>query len=262
MIIFSNFKKKFSFALLFAFLSLALVINASVQRNICRECQTITAIDATHCPNCNAPLNLCLDCGTANPVNEDYCINCNAPLAEMRVLGSIDEETRERLKLGKSTRAELEKELIKLNHLIEKQPEDLEKLMFKKGKILHRMKFYSRESIHWQDFLRLFPETSKKTFVQIYLSEALRKWGYLFYQQGKKKQACELFEQSATTNRANKKAWQWLGRTHMELKNMTAAKDAYLNALITEPGDKTSLHFLRKLGAKIPEDLKNKKVNH
>lgn len=238
--------------LAFAFLGAA---NAQIQRNMCRECQAITEPDATHCPKCQAPLNLCLDCGTANPANVDFCQKCNAPLAEMRVLGSIDPETRKELKLGRSERAELEKELLKLNYLLEKNPENKEKLLFRKGKILHRMEFYSQEAILWREYLQLYPETAKKSFIQIYLSEALRKWGFLFYNQKKIASATELIGEATEVNPANKEAWQWLGRINMENNSPDEARAAYLKALTLEPGDRNIIHFLRKLKADIPAEL-------
>jgi tetratricopeptide (TPR) repeat protein len=245
------------FVVLFAFILFAFSdLSAAIQRNFCRDCQIVTEVDAVRCPQCDAPLNLCLDCGHENPVNVDFCKECHAPLAEMRVLSSIDPETRKELKLGKSERAELEKELVKLNYLLEKNPENLEKLLFRKGKILHRMEFFSREAMVWKEYLRLFPDTSKKSFIRIYLSEALRKWGYLFYSQKKIASATELIAESTRVNEMNKEAWEWLGRLSMETKDLETAKEAYLKALQIEPGNKTSIHFLRKLGVKIPEELK------
>ncbi|GAB4272174.1 MAG: hypothetical protein Kow0029_10580 [Candidatus Rifleibacteriota bacterium] len=233
---------------------------SGIQRNYCRDCQIPTAIDATHCPKCGKALNPCLDCGTANQVNLDFCQNCNAPLAEMRVLNSIDEKTREELKLGQSERAELEKELIKLDYLLEKKPEDVEKLLFRKGKILHRMDFFSREAMVWREYLKIFPNTPKKSIIKFYLSEALRKWGFLFYNQKNIASATELISEATSVNPANKEAWQWLGRISMENNDPETAKMAYLNALKLEPGDKVSIYFLKKLKADIPPDLlKNEK---
>jgi len=231
------------------------IVNAQIQRNMCRECQAVTEPDATHCPECGEPLNLCLDCGTANPANVDFCQKCNAPLAEMRVLGSIDPDTRKELKLGRSERAELEKDLLKLNYLLEKNPEDKEKLLFRKGKILHRMEFFSQEALLWREYLQLFPQTSKKAFIQIYLSEALRKWGYLFYSQKKIASASELLGEATEVNPANKDAWQWLGRINMESNAREEARAAYLKALALEPGNPDIIHFLRKLKADIPTEL-------
>ncbi len=250
-----SFKRIFACFVIFQLLFLVAGF-ASAQRNFCRECQVVTDVAATHCPECGLPLNLCLDCNTANPVNVDHCINCNASLAEMRVLGSIDEETRERLKLGQSERAELEKELMKLNYLLEQNPDEIEKLLFRKGKILHRMDFYSQEAQLWKEYLRLFPETNRKAFIKIYLSEALRKWGYLFYQQKNFVRARQLFKEASEANAANKEAWQWLGRISMESKDKETARQAYMQALELEPGNKTLIHFLRRLNVKVPEELK------
>lgn len=253
-----RFKLYTVFFLLLVAAFAASTVTGQVQRNMCRDCQIVTELDATHCPECNAPLNLCLDCGTANPVNVDFCQKCNAPLAEMRVLNSIDADTREQLKLGRSERAELEKELMKINYLLEKSPENHEKLMFRKGKILHRMEFYSQEAILWREYLQHYPGTAKKSIIKIYLAEALRKWGYLFYRQKKIASATELISEATEVNPVNKEAWQWLGRLSMETGDKATAKQAYLKALEIEPGDKTSIHFLKKLKAEIPAELLHK----
>lgn len=230
-------------------------------RNFCHDCKILTAPDAIRCPQCNKPLNPCLECGHLNPVNLDFCENCNLPLAEMRVLNSIDPETREKLKLGKSDRAMLELELTKLNNLIKTNPENLERLLFRKGKILHMMNFYSREAMLWKEYLQLYPQTSKKSFIRHYLSEALRKWGYLFYQQKKKNKAAELFSEATQANSLNKEAWQWLGRVKMEQNQNQEAANAYLQALKIEPGNDEIIHFLRKLKTPIPEKLLEAKNN-
>ncbi len=231
---------------------------AQIQRNMCRECQAITEVDATHCPDCNAVLNLCLECKTPNPINLDFCMKCNAPLAEMRVLNSIDEETREKLKLGRSERAELERELMRINFQLEKNPEKAEQLLFRKGKVLHRMDFFSQEAQTWRAYLEKYPETPRKLMIKIYLADALRKWGYLFYSQKNITRALELIKEATEVNPASQDAWQWLGRIYMEKNQNEEAKEAYMNALKAEPGDKTSIHFLKKLKVSIPQELLKK----
>jgi tetratricopeptide (TPR) repeat protein len=259
---FKQFFRCFIFSLVFVlvFSSASTAINGAA-RNFCHDCKILTEPDAIRCPQCNKPLNPCLECGHLNPVNLDFCENCNLPLAEMRVLNSIDPETRNKLKLGKSDRAVLERELIKLNNLITTKPEDLEKLLFRKGKILHMMEFYSREAMLWKEYLQLYPQTSKKSFIQIYLSEALRKWGYLFYQQQNKNKASKLFSEATETNPLNQKAWQWLGRVNMEQKQNQKAANAYLQALKLDPGNNEIIHFLRKLKTPIPEKLLKARTN-
>ncbi|MGM0598608.1 MAG: tetratricopeptide repeat protein [Candidatus Rifleibacteriota bacterium] len=258
---------KFVFCLISIFVFSVLFNNASsamkgVARNFCHDCKILTKPDAVRCPQCDKPLNPCLECGYLNPVNLDFCEKCNLPLAEMRVLNSIDPETRKKLKLGKSDRAVLERELNKLNNLIEKNPENLERLLFRKGKILHMMEFHSREAMLWKEYLKLYPKTAKKSFIQIYLSEALRKWGYLFYKQQNKKQAAKLFIDATEANPLNSKAWQWLGRIKMEQNQNQQAANAYLEALKIEPGNNEIIHFLRKLKKPVPEKLLKSKNNN
>lgn len=255
MIISRSFKFKFFFLLLPIFLLAAIPSSATIQRNFCRECKIPTAVDATQCQQCNSALNLCLECGTENPVSADFCKKCHNPLAEMRVLTSIDTETRENLKLGKSERAELERELMKINYLLEKTPENVERLLFRKGKILHMMNFYSREAMIWKEYLAVFPNTRKKSIIRIYLSEALRKWGFLFYQQKKVASATELLIEATEVNSVNKEAWLWLGRLSMESKDKATARKAYLKALEIEPGEKVAIHYLRRLKVNIPAEL-------
>ncbi len=246
--------------LLFCLLLLAAVClivpeSAFAQRNICYECKTINKADASRCQNCTLALNLCLDCNTENPADKDYCIKCNASLAEMRILGRIDPKTREELKLGQSERAKIEKELIKIGYLLEKKPEDEEKLLYKRAMLLHRMNFFSREAETWREFLQKFPESQKKSTAKAYLSVALRKWGYLFYSQKNKEGAITLFEEATQANPMNYDAWNWLGRAKMELGKNDEAKEAYLKSLEANPGDKNTIHFLRRLKATIPTEL-------
>ncbi len=225
------------------------------QRNICYECKAINASDSFKCKDCNIALNLCLDCNTENSANADYCSKCNAPLAEMRILGRIDAKTREDLKLGKSDRAQIDKELMKIAYLLEKEPERGEKLMYNRSKLLHRMDFHSREAESWREFLEKFPESPKKSVAKVYLSEALRKWGFLFFTQGNKESAMALFKEAVEENPMNTEAWQWVGRVNMEAGKYSEATAAYLKGLEATPGNSTCIHFLRKLKANIPANL-------
>ncbi|MDD3145742.1 MAG: tetratricopeptide repeat protein [Candidatus Riflebacteria bacterium] len=243
------------FTLLAVCLFLFAATDAFAQRNVCYECKTINKADATNCKNCMLALNLCLDCNTENPADKDFCINCNAPLAEMRVLGRIASETREQLRLGQSERARIEKELMKIAHLLKQKPEDEEKLTYKRAMLLHRMNFFSREAETWREFISKFPESKKKSTANAYLSVALRKWGYLFYSQKNKTGAATLFEEATKANPMNHDAWNWLGRVRMEAGKTAEAKEAYLKSLEANPGDKTAIHFLKTLKATIPAEL-------
>ncbi len=237
------------FAVLFCLFSSS---SAFAQRNICYECKTINKADASICKSCTLALNLCLDCNTENPADRDYCSKCNASLAEMRILGRIDPKTREDLKLGQSERAKIEKELMKIGYLLEKNPEDEEKLLYKRAMLLHRMNFFSREAETWREFLTKFPESKKKSAANAYLSVALRKWGYLLFSQKNKEGATALFVEATQANPMNYDAWNWLGRVKMEAGQREEAKAAYMKSLEANPGEKTAIHFLRNLKAKIP----------
>lgn len=225
------------------------------QRNICYDCKAINASDSYKCKDCSTALNLCLDCNTENIATADYCSKCNAPLAEMRVLGRIDAKTREELKLGKSDRAQIDKELMKIDYILAKQPERGEKLMYNRSKLLHRMGFHSREAESWREFLEKFPESPKKSVAKAYLSEALRKWGFLFFTQGNKESAMALFKEAVDANPMNTEAWQWVGRLNMESGKTNEAITAYMKGLEATPGDKTCIHFLRRFKADIPANL-------
>lgn len=253
--------RQYNFSRLRIFLMLTLAFflfsatSAFAQRNVCYECKTINAADATNCKSCQLALNLCLDCDTENPADKDFCIKCNAPLAEMRILGTIDPETRKELRLGQSERAKIDKELMKIGYLLEKNPENAEKLIYKKAMLLHRMNFFSREAETWREFLKQYPESKKKSTANAYLSVALRKWGFLFFNQKNKDLAEALFQEAAQANPMNTEAWQWLGRVKMEAGKNDEAVGAYMKALEASPGDKNSIHFLKKLKAVIPAEL-------
>lgn len=248
---------------LLALLTVFLVFFASeafAQRNICYECKAINAADAVKCKDCTLALNLCLDCSTENPADKDFCIKCNASLAEMRILGRIDAKTREELKLGQSERAKIDKELMKIGYLLEKNPEDTEKLLYKKAMLLHRQNFFSREAETWREFIKQFPDSKKKSTANAYLSVALRKWGFLFYNQKNREGAMALFAEATQANPMNSDAWNWLGRLKMEAGLKDEARAAYTKSLEATPGEKTALHFLRRLKANVPSELSTPKA--
>jgi len=258
--IFTHQSKRF--VPLFLFIAVFLLtasLPAAAQRNVCDDCRTINMPEDARCKSCQIPLNLCLDCGTENSANADYCSKCNAPLAEMRILGRIDPKVREELKLGQSERAKIDKELTKIAYLLEKRPESAEKLIYQRSMLLHRMEFFSREAESWREFLTRFPETKKKSIAKIYLADALRKWGYLFYTQKKTDSARSLFKEATEANPASHEAWQWLGRVLMESGANTEAGEAYLKALEAKPGDRISINFLRRLKIAIPPALMHAK---
>lgn len=243
--------------LLFAvLLAMAIMSPVAAQRNICAECQAINQPESVKCKDCLTPLNKCLDCGTENPANRDYCSKCNAPLAEMRVLGKIDAKTREELKLGQSERAVIDKELLKIAYLLEQKPEQAEKLVYQRSRLLNRMEFHSREAESWREFLQKFPDSKKKSSAKIFLAEALRKWAYLFYQQKDLESALTMLQEAVETNSLNPHAWSWLGRIYNETGKKKEAGEAYLKALEAQPGDPNFIYFLRKLKVDIPDSLR------
>ena len=237
-------------------LVVAIAPQAFAQRNVCNECHAINQPDTIRCKDCLTPLNKCLDCETENPANRDFCSKCNAPLAEMRVLGTIDEKTRENLKLGQSERAILDKELMKIAYLLEKKPEQAEKLIYQRSKLLTKMEFHAREAESWREFLQKFPDSKKKSAAKAYLSEALRKWAYLFYQQKELDSALTMLKEATSTNPRNPEAWSWLARIQFETGNKKEAGKSYMKALEARPGDKVAMHFLRQLRVDIPDRLR------
>ncbi|HAE40159.1 MAG TPA: hypothetical protein DCG57_16235 [Candidatus Riflebacteria bacterium] len=242
--------------LLLVLLVVAFAPQAFAQRNVCNECHAINQPDTIRCKDCMTPLNKCLDCGTENPADRDFCSKCNAPLAEMRVLGSIDAKTREDLKLGQSERAIIDKELMKIAYLLEKKPEQAEKLIYQRSRLLTRMEFHAREAQSWREFLEKFPDSKKKSSAKIYLSEALRKWAYLFYQQKELDSALTMLKEATEANPMSPEAWSWLGRVQLETGSRKEAGESYLKALEAKPGDRAAMHFLRQLRVDIPDHLR------
>ncbi len=250
MIFTSRSIKKLGFSFLLVIFLLALTNSVFAYRNVCKDCNLIASEDARRCENCQKPFNKCLKCQHENPANIDFCEKCNTPLAEMRILGSINSDVREDLRLGESSRAKMDLEIQKLNHLLKLEPEKADIYLFRLAKLYQQMKFYAKECSAWQEYLEKFPNTDKKAIIEAYLSESLRKLAYLFYNQKNFASATASLEEATTRNPANAEAWRWLGRVSMETGDKEKAKDAYRKALQAEPDDKTSKHFLRKLGAK------------
>ena len=156
-------------------------------------------------------MNHCLKCGTDNRIDADYCVKCAAPLAEMRILGSIEPEVREQLKLGESPRARADLDIRTLKHLISNDPENTEKYQFELGLKYREINFYSRESETWRAFVTAFPDSQHIPLVKQYASESLRKWSYLLYEQGHYSKAVELLNEALQMNPENKNARNWLG---------------------------------------------------
>ena len=235
----------------FVFTALVVVLGSYVTlsafQNVCNSCNALAKLVDTHCKHCSEPLNKCLSCGTENQVAKNYCQKCYEPLAEMRLLGSIDPETRSKLRLGKSPRAVLERELQTIDHLLTIQPENEEVFLFRKAKIFQEMKFASRAANAWRHFLEKHPESEKVGTAKIYLSEALRHWGYLYYQQKNTKMALRRFEQATEANPANVEAWLWLGRLQNESGNNAESRKAYQKALELDKNNTTARHFLRRM---------------
>ncbi|HOY68010.1 MAG TPA: hypothetical protein PLP29_14065 [Candidatus Ozemobacteraceae bacterium] len=226
-------------------------------RVICPACNTLAELTDTTCKKCDRELNKCLKCGTLNPVSADFCEgeDCAEPLAEMRLLGQIDAETRQELRLGQSERAQLDRELQSISYLLEKDPSQAKKLLFRQARIYRQMNFPAKEAVAWQEYLQKFPDTKKKPVIDVFLSEALRKWGYLFYMQDDPETALKKYEASVACNPANAEAWLWVGRIRNEQKDRKGAADAYMKALEAEPGNRTAIHFLRGAKRQIPAEL-------
>ncbi|MFZ2957829.1 MAG: tetratricopeptide repeat protein [Candidatus Ozemobacteraceae bacterium] len=224
-------------------------------KNICPNCNTMADEKDSVCKKCSRPLNQCLDCGMQNIVTADACASCSADLAEMRVLGNIDPQVRDDLRLGQSDRAQLERALMRLDNLLEKQPEQAEMFLYRKAKTLQQLKFWPRAVEAWRMYLKRFPATSRKAKIDAYLSECFRQWGYLFYQQDQAELALEKFNAAVKANPMNAEAWRWVARVENEKNNKAKAADAYLEALKAEPGDKVTISFLKELKKPIPANL-------
>jgi len=250
---------RFSRMLTMFFFLAALLMASSAWaiRIICPKCNFLAELTDVTCKKCNTELNKCLRCGTMNQVGADFCEgeDCAEPLAEMRVLGQIDEETRKDLRLGQSERAQLDRELQSIDYRLEKDPTQAKKLLFRRARIFQQMDFPAKEAVAWKEYLEKFPDTRKKPIIVVFFSEALRKWGYLFYMQDDKETALAKFEAAVEMNPANAEAWLWVGRLKGEAKENTASANAYMKALEADPGNKTAISFLRKFKRQIPAAL-------
>lgn len=207
-----NLKSTFRIFLCLAVFMLALTsVEGFNWRNVCENCDYINQPSDTLCQSCQRPMNHCLKCGTDNRIDADYCVKCAAPLAEMRVLGSIEPEVREQLKLGESPRAQAELDIKRLAYLMTIDPDNTEKYTHELGLRYQQINFFSRESETWRAFIKDFPDSQHISTIKQYASESLRKWGYLMYEQGRYSKAVELLNEALQMNPDNKTARSWLG---------------------------------------------------
>ncbi len=182
-------------------------------KNVCPACRTMVKdLASIECPNCARVLNECLACNTRNPVKADFCMGCGAALAESRVLSTIATGTREALRLGQSPRAVQERELAKIENQIAKKGVSAP-YAFYRITILTQMEWWSKAAAACHEFLTKWPEDPHKVQVTKQLAEALRRWGYLLYQQGDRKGAIEKFGAAVKTDPANKEASWWFVHT-------------------------------------------------
>ena len=178
----------------------------------------------------------------------DFCASCSLPLAESRILQTIASGTRQELRLGQSKRAILDRELQKLNYLLEVEPQNKEQILFRKAKTLRQMKFSAREAQTWKSFLQEFPTSRRAVIAKVYLSEALRRWSYLYYEQKNLEKALERLQEAVVANPANGEGWSWLSRVFFETDQKQEAEKAAREALKYLPNDETALYVLRRLG--------------
>ncbi len=198
--------------LLLFVVGLANASQAEYRRNVCDYCGTVGNPETVTCRVCTNPLNQCLNCMHKNKVKADFCKVCDMPLAEMRIYSSIDPETRERLKLGQSVRAIVELDLRRLRHLMETDPDNNEQYLFRMGLRYRQIDFYSEEATTWLEFLNKYPDSEKVYIARLFGSDALRKWSWLKYNQGRYSESINLLKESLRLNPYNTEAKKWLKR--------------------------------------------------
>lgn len=231
------------------------IVPAMALKNVCNICATIAENDDTKCKKCNAILNQCLDCEQINPVKNDVCASCSANLDEMRSLAQIDPEVRNDLRLGKTDRSQLERAIGRLDNLMQKHPEQLETLMFRKGEVYFQLKNWGRAATTWREYLTKFPKSPRLALVQASLSDALCKIGWSRYEDRATDEALARFQEAAEANPMNDNAWRMVGQMHRELGQQPQATAAYMKALEANPGHKPTIAFLRQFKATIPPEL-------
>ncbi|RCK81385.1 MAG: hypothetical protein OZSIB_2254 [Candidatus Ozemobacter sibiricus] len=229
--------------LLLAFLFL-LIPAVQAFQNVCPTCRTLADPEDVVCRKCLWQLNQCLVCGTTNPVSANFCAQCDNALAPSRVLATIDPEVRAKLKLGASPRALLERDLSRLQHLLEVGKGNPEEILFQIGLTLKKMEFAAREAAIWADFLARFPASPKAEEAARLRADALFRWGALFYQQGDLEAAEERFRQATEAEPRNDTAWTWLGRVRLKLADGPGARAALQQALTINPANRSARHLM------------------
>lgn len=216
-------------------------------RNVCPVCRTMAEPEETICKMCNRPLNQCLNCGHLNPVKADVCASCSSNLDESRSLGQIDLETRDDLKLGQTVRSLLIRQLGQIENLMKKSSADKEHLMFRKGDIYMRLKNWGRAVSSFYAFQKAFPNSPLKEQSKVAQSIALTKIGWMGYEYSDPQVALEKFQEAATANPKNAKAWHLIGQMHLALDNTTAAAAAYQKVLEINPADAEAKNLLKEI---------------
>lgn len=229
--------------LLLAFLFLLVPVVQAFQ-NVCPVCRTLADLEDVVCRKCLWQLNQCLVCGTSNPVSANFCAQCDNALAPSRILATIDPEVRAKLKLGASPRALLERDLTRLQHLLEVGRGDPEEILFQIGLTLKKMEFAAREASVWADFLARFPASPKAEEAAKLRADALFRWGALFYQQGDLEAAEERFRQATEADPRNDTAWTWLGRVRLKLADGPGARAALQQALAINPANRSARYLM------------------
>ena len=148
-------------------------------KNVCPECNfLIEDLELTACPKCERFINKCLICGAVNPAKNDNCSNCQASLAESRVMRTIDEDTRDSMRLGESTRAQIEVELGQIKERIatgELTPD----LAARQVELLTKMGWWSKANAMANEFAVKFPDSDKNVLIGACRVKALRNLGFL-----------------------------------------------------------------------------------
>ena len=187
-------------------------------KNVCPDCNFLQEdMELTACPKCGKIINKCLICGTINPIKNDNCSNCNASLAESRVMRTIDEATREELRLGESDRAKIEVELGQIKDRIEKGELTAE-LAARQVELLTKMDWWSKANLRAIEFAAKFPDSAQNAMVTKCRVKSLRTLGFLAMEDDEYAVAIEYLKTALALDPKDKKATVLLKMSQDEIR--------------------------------------------
>ena len=187
-------------------------------KNVCPECKfLIEDLELKACPKCHRYINKCLICGMNNPAKNDNCELCQASLAESRVMRTIASGTRDDMRLGESTRAQIDVELGQIKERIdigELTPD----LAARRVELLTKMGWWSEANTMASEFSIKFPNSTKNVLVKACRVKSLRNLGFLAMEKDEYVDANEYLKTALALNPKDKKAANLLKISQNEIK--------------------------------------------